>query len=154
MAGAALTAEHRRLKEERKGTAPWKRWGPYLSERQWGTVREDYSDGGDAWSYFTHDEARSRAYRWGEDGIAGVSRPVYGGIERFQTDPNWRDLVLFDEYFHGDNGAGLGASHQTGWTGLVAVLFMLGDLLEAGDGRAAPADRGAAAPAERLEHAG
>ena len=50
---------------------PWKRWGPYLSERQWGTVREDYSDNGDAWSYFSHDQARSRAYKWGEDGIAG-----------------------------------------------------------------------------------
>ena len=51
----------------------WKKWGPYLAERQWGTVREDYSDGGDAWNYFTHDMARSRAYRWGEDGIAGIS---------------------------------------------------------------------------------
>ena len=51
----------------------WKKWGPYLSERQWGTVREDYSEGGDAWNYFTHDQARSRAYRWGEDGIAGIS---------------------------------------------------------------------------------
>ena len=51
---------------------PWKKWGPYLSERQWGTVREDYSEGGDAWNYFTHDQARSRAYRWGEDGIAGL----------------------------------------------------------------------------------
>jgi hypothetical protein len=52
-------------------------------------------------------------------------RPVFGGIERFQTDPNWRDLVLFHEYFHGDNGAGLGASHQTGWTGLVAPLMQI-----------------------------
>ncbi|MDV6343920.1 MGH1-like glycoside hydrolase domain-containing protein [Nitrosomonas sp. Is37] len=52
---------------------PWKKWGPYLSERQWGTVREDYSEGGDAWNFFTHDHARSRAYRWGEDGIAGIS---------------------------------------------------------------------------------
>jgi hypothetical protein len=50
-------------------------------------------------------------------------RPVYGGTERFQTDPNWRDVILFHEYFHGDNGAGLGASHQTGWTGLVANLI-------------------------------
>ncbi|MGZ4202520.1 MAG: hypothetical protein ACXVRH_10730, partial [Thermoleophilaceae bacterium] len=69
----AKTPEHRRLEEARTGKAPWKAWGPYLSERQWGTVREDYSAGGDAWSYFTHDEARSRAYRWGEDGIAGIS---------------------------------------------------------------------------------
>jgi hypothetical protein len=66
------TPEHERLEEARTGTAPWKAWGPYLSERQWGTVREDYSEDGDAWNYFTHDQARSRAYRWGEDGIAGV----------------------------------------------------------------------------------
>ena len=67
-----MTAEHARLDEARTGV-PWRRWGPYLSERQWGTVREDYSEGGDAWAYFSHDQARSRAYRWGEDGIAGVS---------------------------------------------------------------------------------
>jgi len=59
-----------RLDAARTGV-PWKRWGPYLSERQWGTVREDYSDNGDAWSYFSHDQARSRSYKWGEDGIAG-----------------------------------------------------------------------------------
>jgi len=53
-------------------------------------------------------------------------RPVFGGIEKFQTDPHWHDLLLFHEYFHGDNGAGLGASHQTGWTGTVALLFLLG----------------------------
>jgi hypothetical protein len=64
--------EQRRLDEARTGT-PWRKWGPYLSERQWGTVREDYSEGGDAWNYFTHDQARSRAYRWGEDGLAGIS---------------------------------------------------------------------------------
>ena len=68
-----MTAEHRRLEENRQGTADWLAWGPYLSERQWGTVREDYSAGGDAWDYFPHDQARSRAYRWGEDGIAGIS---------------------------------------------------------------------------------
>jgi len=67
------TAEHRRLDEQRDAKAPWLSWGPYLSDRQWGSVREDYSDGGDAWGYLTHDHARSRAYRWGEDGIAGVS---------------------------------------------------------------------------------
>jgi hypothetical protein len=66
------TAEETRLQEARAGV-PWRAWGPYLSERQWGTVREDYSDNGDAWSYFTHDQARSRAYRWGEDGLAGIS---------------------------------------------------------------------------------
>src|SRR5579872_5622623 len=69
---ASLTAEERRLREARAGV-PWRAWGPYLSERQWGTVREDYSPYGDAWSYFTHDQARSRAYRWGEDGLAGIS---------------------------------------------------------------------------------
>jgi hypothetical protein len=68
-----MTAEHIRLDEAREQKIAWKKWGPYLSERQWGTVREDYSDGGDAWNYFTHDQARSRAYRWGEDGIAGIS---------------------------------------------------------------------------------
>ncbi|HUL72312.1 MAG TPA: hypothetical protein VLT86_04380 [Vicinamibacterales bacterium] len=67
------TNEQRRLEEARTGTAAWKKWGPYLSERQWGTVREDYSENGDAWNFFTHDQARSRAYRWGEDGIAGIS---------------------------------------------------------------------------------
>ena len=68
-----MTAEHARLEEARQKKAPWKKWGPYLSERQWGTVREDYSENGDAWNFFTHDQARSRAYRWGEDGIAGIS---------------------------------------------------------------------------------
>ncbi|MFC3383034.1 MGH1-like glycoside hydrolase domain-containing protein [Couchioplanes azureus] len=66
-------SEQRRLREAGTTGAGWRRWGPYLSERQWGTVREDYSAGGDAWGYLTHDQARSRAYRWGEDGIAGFS---------------------------------------------------------------------------------
>jgi len=68
-----MTAEQTRLEEAREQKIPWKKWGPYLSERQWGTVREDYSEGGDAWNYFSHDQARSRAYRWGEDGLAGIS---------------------------------------------------------------------------------
>jgi hypothetical protein len=68
-----MTAEEKRLEESRLRDIHWKRWGPYLSERQWGTVREDYSADGDAWRYFTHDMARSRAYRWGEDGIAGLA---------------------------------------------------------------------------------
>src|SRR5881396_3474650 len=68
-----MTAEHLRLEADRERRLPWKKWGPYLSERQWGTVREDYSEGGDAWQYFSHDQARSRAYRWGEDGLAGIS---------------------------------------------------------------------------------
>jgi Mannosylglycerate hydrolase MGH1-like glycoside hydrolase domain len=66
-------AERKRLAEDQAGKQNWRRWGPYLSERQWGTVREDYSPGGNAWEYFPHDHARSRAYRWGEDGIAGFS---------------------------------------------------------------------------------
>ncbi len=68
-----VTSEQDRLDEARTGTAAWKKWGPYLSERQWGTVREDYSENGDAWNFFTHDQSRSRAYRWGEDGLAGIS---------------------------------------------------------------------------------
>jgi hypothetical protein len=68
-----MTAEHERLQVARLQSHPWKKWGPYLSERQWGTVREDYSEGGNAWEYFSHDQARSRAYRWGEDGLAGIS---------------------------------------------------------------------------------
>ena len=86
-------AEANRLDEADRLGVPWRRWGPYLSERQWGTVREDYSADGDAWSYFTHDQARSRAYRWGEDGIAGhqrrraaaLLRP--GDVERPRPDP-------------------------------------------------------------------
>src|SRR5208283_4850711 len=68
-----ITAEQQRLEEARLEILAWKKWGPYLSERQWGTVREDYSESGDAWNFFTHDQARSRAYRWGEDGLAGIS---------------------------------------------------------------------------------
>lgn len=68
-----MSVEHVRLDEARRKARPWKLWGPYLSERQWGTVREDFSEGGDAWNYFTHDQARSRAYRSGEDGLAGIS---------------------------------------------------------------------------------
>src|SRR5436190_23961807 len=68
-----MSAEGTRLEQARIGKVAWRKWGPYLSERQWGTVREDYSDSGDAWNYFSHDQARSRAYRWGEDGLAGIS---------------------------------------------------------------------------------
>ncbi|MGD0516547.1 MAG: glucosidase [Thermoguttaceae bacterium] len=68
-----MNQEDLRLKAAREHGVAWKKWGPYLSERQWGTVREDYSENGDAWNFFTHDHARSRAYRWGEDGIAGLS---------------------------------------------------------------------------------
>jgi hypothetical protein len=70
---SAAPAERLRLAQDTSGEVRWKRWGPYLSERQWGTVREDYSAYGNAWEYFSHDQARSRAYRWGEDGLAGIS---------------------------------------------------------------------------------
>ena len=66
-------AEQKRLNEAREARVPWKKWGPYLSERQWGTVREDYSEDGNAWSHFSHDQSRSRAYKWGEDGLGGLS---------------------------------------------------------------------------------
>src|SRR6201990_95519 len=71
--GAAQSVESKRLRQGDEEGVPWRRWGPYLSDRQWGTVREDYSDNGDAWSSFPHDHARSRAYRWNEDGMAGLS---------------------------------------------------------------------------------
>ena len=70
--GIADVSEQMRLNEAREAGVPWKKWGPYLSERQWGTVREDYSQDGNAWDYFSHDQARSRAYRWGEDGLGGI----------------------------------------------------------------------------------
>src|SRR5918912_4526091 len=73
VAEATRAAERRRQAEAREQRAPWWQWGPYLSERQWGTVREDYSPGGTAWEAFPHDHARSRAYRWGEDGLLGLS---------------------------------------------------------------------------------
>jgi hypothetical protein len=69
----ASTLEMMRIQKVGPGKKPWRKWGPYLSERQWGTVREDYSQDGNAWSYFSHDQARSRAYHWGEDGLAGFS---------------------------------------------------------------------------------
>jgi hypothetical protein len=69
----SVAIEAKRLEEAREAKVPWKKWGPYLSERQWGTVREDYSENGDAWNYFSHDQARSRAYHWGEDGLGGIS---------------------------------------------------------------------------------
>ena len=76
-----MSAEKERLAEARAKKAPWKKWGPYLSERQWGTVREDYSDGGNAWDYFTTINPL-RAYRWGEDGIAGVLRRFSAALLR------------------------------------------------------------------------
>ncbi|HMJ22864.1 MAG TPA: hypothetical protein VK513_13190, partial [Terriglobales bacterium] len=193
--------EATRLEEARTAKKPWRKWEPYLSERQWGTVREDYSQDGNAWDYFTHDQARSRAYHWGEDGLAGISddkqlpcssvalwngndpilkerlfgltnsqanhgedvkeyyfyldsTPTHSYMKYLYKYPQaafpYNDLIetnrqrnradmeyelldtgvfsgeiLFFEYFHGDNGAGLGASHQTGWTGVVARLIEL-----------------------------
>ena len=85
--------EQKRLNEAREAGIPWKKWGPYLSERQWGTVREDYSDDGNAWDYFSHDQSRSRAYRWGEDGLGGHLRRQAAtllrprALERARPDP-------------------------------------------------------------------
>ena len=77
----------------------WRQWGPYLSERQWGTVREDYSDNGDAWNYFTHDQARSRAYRWGEDGLAGHLRRRSGCCASRLALWNGQDPILKERLF-------------------------------------------------------
>src|SRR5437667_7101908 len=96
--GRAMTEERRRLDEATRRTAHWRRWGPYLSERQWGTVREDYSPGGTAWEYFPHDHARSRAYRWGEDGIGGISdrhQMMCFGLALW----NGRDSILKERLF-------------------------------------------------------
>lgn len=93
-----MTAEERRLEQSRERTAHWKRWGPYLSERQWGTVREDYSADGDAWSYFPHEHSHLRAYRWGEDGIGGISdRHQYVCLALAMW--NHRDPILKERLF-------------------------------------------------------
>jgi hypothetical protein len=193
-----MTQEEVRVSESASRKKHWKRWGPYLSERAWGTVREDYSPHGNAWEYLPHDHSRSRAYRWNEDGLAGISdrrqficfalalwnerdpilkerlfgltgnegnhgedvkeyyfyldsTPTHSymnylykylqaefpyaqlveenrrrgkdQLEFEQTDRNWNDLILFHEYFHGDTVRGVGASHQTGWTGLVTKML-------------------------------
>src|SRR5438270_13701197 len=100
-----MTAEHERLDEARQPSRPWKKWGPYLSERQWGTVREDYSEGGNAWDYFTHDQARSRAYRWGEDGLAGISddsQRLCFALALW----NGKDAILKERLFGLSNGEG------------------------------------------------
>ena len=84
-------AEQKRLNDEREAGIPWKKWGPYLSERQWGTVREDYSENGDAWNYFTHDQARARAYKlgrgWARRAVRRQATPVLctGVVERSAT---------------------------------------------------------------------
>jgi hypothetical protein len=100
-----MNAEQQRLKEARDSIQPWKKWGPYLSERQWGTVREDYSANGDAWNYFSHDQARSRAYRWGEDGLGGICDDHQ--ILCFAlTLWNGRDPILKERLFGLTNGEG------------------------------------------------
>ncbi len=98
-------AERARLAARDAGTAAWDRWGPYLSERQWGTVREDYSATGEAWDYFSHDQARSRAYRWGEDGIAGIS-DVRQRLCLAIALWNGRDPILKERLFGLTNGEG------------------------------------------------
>src|SRR5579859_3368597 len=75
---ARVGAEQQRIEASRDNPDTWRRWGPYLSERAWGTVREDYSSDGSAWDFFPHDVARSRAYRWNEDGLAGISDDKIG----------------------------------------------------------------------------
>ena len=94
-----MTQEEARLQEGREGTSNWKKWGSYLNERQWGIVREDDSKDGGAWNYFTHDQARSRAYHWGEDGTAGVSddhQNLCFALERERSDPE-REAVRIGE---------------------------------------------------------
>jgi hypothetical protein len=126
-----VTEAGRRLEACARAAVPWKKWGPYLSERQWGTVREDYSPGGDAWDHFTHDQARSRAYRWGEDGLGGLcdhKQRLCFGLALW----NGKDPILKERLYGLTNGEGnhgedvkVGASHQTGWTGAVAKLIQL-----------------------------
>ena len=99
------TSEQHRLNEAREEGIPWKKWGPYLSERQWGTVREDYSHDGNAWDYFSHDQSRSRAYRWGEDGLAGISddkQQLCFAIALW----NGQDPILKERLFGLTNGEG------------------------------------------------
>jgi hypothetical protein len=100
-----MTQEGARLQEARNGTSKWRKWGPYLSERQWGTVREDYSQDGNAWNYISHDQARSRAYHWGEDGVAGISddeQLLCFALALW----NGRDPILKERMFGLTNGEG------------------------------------------------
>src|SRR6516162_10163144 len=101
----SMTAEQERLERDRQGQEAWRRWGPYVSDRQWGTVREDYSASGDAWTYLPHSLARSRAYRWGEDGIAGVcdnKQRLCIALALW----NGRDPILKERLFGLTNGQG------------------------------------------------
>src|SRR4029450_7725557 len=99
------SAELKRLEESREWNSPWRIWGPYVSERQWGTVREDYSRDGNAWNYFTHDHARSRAYHWGEDGLAGFS-DVKQRLCFALALWNGKDPILKERLFGLNNGEG------------------------------------------------
>ena len=103
--GTARGPERRRLAEQREQGVPWWRWGPYLSERQWGTVREDYSPYGSAWDSFPHDHARSRAYRWGEDGLLGISDDEQRLCLALAL-WNGRDPILKERLFGLTNGEG------------------------------------------------
>jgi hypothetical protein len=100
------TAEHLRLKDNAIKQVPLEKWGPYLSERQWGTVREDYSEDGDAWNYFPHDHARSRAYRWGEDGLAGIS-DIFQNLCFSIALWNGKDPILKERLFGLSNPQGI-----------------------------------------------
>ena len=101
----STSSEHRRIAERDEAQCPWMLWGSYLSDRQWGTVREDYSADGDAWSSFPHDHARSRAYRWGEDGLLGIS-DAKGQLCFGLTLWNGRDPILKERPFGLANGEG------------------------------------------------
>jgi hypothetical protein len=100
------TAEHKRLKENSTKDVPLEKWGPYLSERQWGTVREDYSQNSDAWNYFPHDHARSRVYRWGEDGLAGIS-DIFQSLCFSIALWNGKDPILKERLFGVSNPEGI-----------------------------------------------
>src|SRR5436190_6404512 len=102
---SAMNAEQRRIEENNLQQQRWHLWGPYLSDRQWGTVREDYSANGDAWNYITHDMARSKAYRWGEEGIAGISddeQMLCFALAMW----NGKDPILKERYFGLTNAEG------------------------------------------------
>ncbi|MEI9933627.1 MAG: hypothetical protein WDM71_01955 [Ferruginibacter sp.] len=100
-----MTAERQRLDENASKKIPLEKWGSYLSERQWGTIREDYSANGDAWNYFPHDHARSRAYRWGEDGLAGIS-DYFQNLCFAVGLWNGKDPILKERLFGLTNGEG------------------------------------------------
>src|SRR3569623_710805 len=98
-------AELERLEENARKLVPLEKWGPYLSQRQWGTVREDYSENGDAWNYFPHDHARSRVYRWGEDGLGGISdikQQMCFALSLW----NWQDAILKERMYGLSNRQG------------------------------------------------